>query len=100
MAMEKIATHKDCPLAVIMEGYAVLIQCPAELEELLVGFALTDECLEAGQKSIPTKAGIYIVDVEVWFEQGYYEGHKSDGESDWDFILKNVREAEVVQKSA
>lgn len=93
--MKRIDTFKDCCVAVVADDIAMVIECPAKLEEVLGSGVLQDDCLEEGKRSIPSKRGVYLADIELWFG---FEGQPSGGKSDWEFILTNVREAEVIPK--
>jgi hypothetical protein len=40
--------------------------------------------------SIPLEPGVYHCLVDFYFEQGYFEGYKADGESNWEFVVKSA----------
>lgn len=44
-------------------------------------------CEDNSFKNVPTVDGIYLCWVDFYFEQGYFEGYKADGESDWEYIV-------------
>jgi len=42
-------------------------------------------CEDNSFKNVPTEKGIYLCWIDFYFEQGYFEGYKADGESDWEY---------------
>jgi hypothetical protein len=42
-------------------------------------------CEDNSFKNVPTKKGIYLCQIDFYFEQGYSDGYKADGESDWEY---------------
>lgn len=68
------------------DGLTVVVGGPSRLYDLMDSWFF-DDVLSTGE---PTSRGFYVCDVEVWFQQGYFEGYKHDGESEIEFRLVNV----------
>jgi hypothetical protein len=48
-------------------------------------------CEDNSFKNVPTEKGIYLCWIEFYFEQGYSDGYKADGESDWEYYVVAVK---------
>ena len=48
-------------------------------------------CEDNSFKNVPTQRGIYLCDIDFYFEQGYSDGYKADGESDWEYDVVAVK---------
>lgn len=44
-------------------------------------------CEDNSFKNVPTEKGIYLCQIDFYFEQGYSDGYKADGESDWEYRI-------------
>lgn len=44
-------------------------------------------CDDNGFKNVPSEKGIYLCQVDFYFEQGYSDGYEADGESDWEYKI-------------
>lgn len=44
-------------------------------------------CEDNGFKNVPTTKGVYLCEIDFYFEQGYSDGYKADGESDWEYRI-------------
>jgi len=60
-----------------------ILDAPDEIISIFDGFFTEDNSF----KGVPKEPGIYHCTVDFYFEQGYFEGHEADGESDWEFII-------------
>lgn len=89
--MKKVETFRNCKIAKSARGTVLLIEGPKELTEIMDGDFFEDNCSPDAEKYFPQTSGFYICDVELWFEQGFFEGFPAPGESDRDLLLKNVR---------
>lgn len=82
--MHKVARFQ----AIIAVGdVAQVISAP---KDALVGMD-GDFCEDNGFKNVPTEKGLYHCWIEFWFEQGYFEGYKADGESDWEYKIIGIQ---------
>lgn len=70
----------------------VILVGDQQLLKLMDGDLFEDNCAGNDRESFPKKPGIYRATVEYYFQQGYSDGYIADGESDWDFVLKDVVE--------
>lgn len=94
--MKKIAEFPNCIVATGAKAAGtMIITAPEELLSSLDGNMLDDNCLEEGRASLPQQAGVYFATVEIWYEQGYFEGYPAPGESDVDHRLSAVRKIEI-----
>lgn len=81
--MKKVATFQ----AIIAVGdVAQVIYAPVDA---MVGMDGTF-CDDNSFIGVPEKKGIYLCDIDFYFEQGYCDGFKADGESDWEYKIVNV----------
>lgn len=48
-------------------------------------------CEDNSFRNIPPECGIYLCDIDFYFEQGYFEGYKADGESDWEYHIVKAK---------
>jgi hypothetical protein len=48
-------------------------------------------CEDNSFKNVPTEKGIYLCWIEFYFEQGYSDGYKADGESDWEYYVVAIQ---------
>ena len=48
-------------------------------------------CEDNSFKNVPTQRGIYLCWIEFYFEQGYSDGYKADGESDWEYDVVAIQ---------
>jgi hypothetical protein len=48
-------------------------------------------CEDNSFKNVPTQKGIYLCLIDFYFEQGYFEGYKADGESDWEYVVASAK---------
>jgi len=60
-----------------------ILDAPDEIIQFFDGFFTEDNSF----KGVPKEPGIYHCTVDFYFQQGYFEGYKADGESDWEFIV-------------
>lgn len=82
--MEKVARFQ----AIIAVGdVAQVIVAP---KDAMVGMDGTF-CEDNSFKNVPTEEGIYLCWIEFYFEQGYSEGYKADGESDWEYYVVAIQ---------
>lgn len=90
--MEKIASYPDCVLVVDNQGDVLFVLgLPDDRFDSQWLFDIGDG------GGAPTEPGLYLADVEAWFKQGYSDGHKADGESDFELrITKWTRAIGVV----
>lgn len=94
--MQKIKEFPNSLIAITFNELRVLVDGDPELKKMMDGSLFDDNCLGTELPSFPKAPGVYLATVEFWFEQGYYDGYKAPGESDYDFILSNVRKVAVV----
>jgi len=74
--------------------HGIILSCPdGETKKSLDGDYIVDEDWDNDWKGTElfTESGIFLCEIEHWFEQGYFEGYKEDGESEWWFAIKSVR---------
>lgn len=91
--MRKERVFLNCKIAKTKGGITALVDGPQELVDLMDGDFFEDNCMSESEKLLPHAPGFYIADVEFWFEQGFFEGYPSPGESDIDFRVSNIRQA-------
>ena len=72
-----IAVSRVCP------EMPVILDAPDKIIEFFDGFYTEDNSF----KGVPEEPGIYHCTVSLYFEQGYFEGYKADGESSWEFVV-------------
>lgn len=98
--MHKTHEFDNCLIAIFYDSSMPhLVDGPDELKELMNGSNFADNCIiEHGKgdkddvyPTFPTEPGVYLATVEHWFEQGYSEGYRSDGESETTFQVSNAR---------
>lgn len=78
--MQKVARFQ----AIIVVGnVAQVIVAP---RDAMVGMDGTF-CEDNSFKNVPKEKDIYLCDVDFYFEQGYCDGYKADGESDWEYRI-------------
>lgn len=89
----KVGEHHNMVVMVIdpKDKYGFLMTLPDELDEWMDGHCIADVLCEG----CPQEAGIYVCTIERHFEQGYSEGYKADGESDYWIVLTDVRKVDV-----
>ena len=80
-------TFTDCIVARLRSGSSVFVCYPDKMAELLDGDYVDDNATNQP----PEPLGVYKVDVEFHFYQGFSEGFKDDKESDWELRLTNAR---------
>lgn len=82
--MQKVARFQ----AIIAVGdVAQVIVAP---KDAMVGMDGTF-CEDNSFNNVPTEKGIYLCWIEFYFEQGYSEGYKADGESDWEYYVVAIQ---------
>lgn len=54
---------------------------------------------EAEFMNLPDETGFFFCDVEIWFQQGYFEGWQCDSESELEFVLTNIRPLQILPLS-
>ena len=82
--MHKVASFQ----AIIAVGdSAQIIAAP---EDAMVGMD-GSSCDDNGFKDVPSEPGIYICDVDFYFEQGYCDGYEADGESEWEYHVVKAK---------
>jgi len=69
----------------------LIIDAPKEIKDIFEGIYCDDNSF----KNVPKKTGVYICNVEFYFHQGYFEGYKADGESDWEFKIISSSKIEI-----
>ena len=72
-----IAVSRVCPET------PVILDSPDEIIKFFDGFYTADNSF----KGVPKEPGVYHCTVSFYFEQGYFEGYKADGESSWEFVV-------------
>lgn len=95
--MKKVQEHQNCILATSADKFTYLVSGNAELRKWMDGCCFEDNHFHGlnGIENPPKEPGVYRATIEVWFEQGYYEGYKADGESDWEFRLGNLERIDI-----
>lgn len=96
--MNHVRTFKNVIIAVAFNGFRSFVRVPLDMELLLYGVAIEDSAQAVDM--YPDRAGVYVCDIEYWFSQGYHEGMPSDGESEWDFIPRNIKEIDLTKWSS
>lgn len=90
----KVGEHPDMLVAVIdPEGdYGFVVNPDAELRDWIDGHCLADvsQC-----DNFPQEQGFYVCTIERHFEQGWSEGYRADGESDYWLVLSDIRRVDV-----
>ena len=66
-----------------------LIHGDPELIKFMDGDLFEDNCGYGRLNGFPNEPGVYIGTMEYHFQQGYSDGYKADGESEWDFVFTN-----------
>jgi hypothetical protein len=64
----------------------VILQAPDEIKGIFDGLFCKDNAFYG----VPDKPGVYNCTVNFEFHQGYFEGYRADGESDWSFTVKTA----------
>lgn len=77
--MEKSASFKA--IVAIGGNLSLVVYAPQEALDCMDGRCGEDN----GYRNLPTLDGIYLCTVDFYFEQGYCDGYKAGGESDWEF---------------
>lgn len=85
--MNKVQEHPNCIIAVTVDKAASLLIPNPELEKWMDGCCFDDH----STTGTPKEPGIYRANIEIWFSQGYSEGHPAPGESDWEFKIINIQ---------
>ena len=81
----------DCKILVAKGGDGFLVEAHPEISKGMDGIFLSDNHF----KNVPTEPAIYVCRVEFFFMQGYFEGYRADGESDWYYEIRSaVRQEE------
>lgn len=88
--MKKEREFPNTIIGVSVGGWPFLIEGDPDLIKSMDGSNFEDNTQSPDK--YPKGPGVYICTIEFWFEQGYFEGYKADGESEWDFIPVDVRE--------
>lgn len=90
--IDEVILFHDVIVAVSAGGNAFLISSPDERLWNFMESSLFEGNAEWETMSLfPRKPGVYSMTIEYQFNQGYSEGHPSDGESTWDFIPSNIK---------
>lgn len=93
--MQKINEIKNCIIATAI-GYkdqCYVIDIPSEYTHIITdGYFGEDDITTINIPNIP---GVYRCDIEFWFEQGYSDGFKADGESDFEYRLVNIKKVNL-----
>jgi hypothetical protein len=75
-------------VVVTQTGSVIIASYPEEIQEYVID---ESEWLSRDEDSRPSKPGVYCCKVRYWFQQGYYEGHPSEGESSFGLeIIESV----------
>ena len=69
----------------------LIIDVPKEIADIFDGIYCDDNSF----KDVPKETGVYICNVEFYFHQGYFEGYKANGESDWEFKVISHKKIEI-----
>ena len=77
-----LAIPRECP------DTPVILDAPDEILQFFDGCFCEDN--EFSKWHEGKEPGIYHCTVDFYFEQGYFEGYKADGESSWEFIVTRV----------
>jgi hypothetical protein len=67
----------------VANGASLIIEAPQEAVDTFDGPYPDDNSFEG----VPDASGLYLCTVEFHFEQGYADGYKADGESDWKHVV-------------
>jgi hypothetical protein len=71
----------------------VILDAPDEIIQVFDGFFCEDNSFkDTWFKKTPLEPGVYHCKVAFYFEQGYFEGYKADGESDWEFVVLSAEQ--------
>lgn len=95
--MDKVTEFPNTVIAVTPSDLVVLVDGSPELVKLMDGAIFDDNSFPETLKRFPHEPGVYLVTIEYWFEQGYFEGYKADGESDLDFAPADIRKIDVIR---
>jgi len=79
--MNRVATFQAIIAVGEVENFAQVISAP---KDAIVGMD-GSFCEDNSFKDVPEDIGVYLCDVDFYFEQGYCDGYKADGESDWEY---------------
>lgn len=82
--MIKIARFQSI---IVVGDVAQVIAAP---KDAMVGMDGTF-CEDNSFKNVPTEKGIYLCWIDFYFEQGYYDGYKADGESIWEYDVAEAK---------
>ena len=93
--MKKTAEFPNTIIGVTADGSRVLLMGDQELAKYFDGHLFEDNCVSDKLPTFPTEPGVYRATVEYYFEQGYCDGSKADGESEWDYRLRDVVRVEM-----
>lgn len=80
-------------IGVSFTGLRFLIDAPDDLIKFMDGSLFEDNSQSIDK--FPTQPGVYTCSIEYWFDQGYFEGWRTDGESEWDFVPSNIKRVEI-----
>ena len=86
---DKMIEYDNVIIAVTAFGEPVLVDAPQEMVSMFDGPFFEDNAISSIKK-YPTIPGVYRCKIRYEFYQGYFEGWKADGESDWDFAPLEV----------
>ena len=70
----------------VADGASLILAAPKEAVDMFDGPYPDDNSFEG----VPETTGLYLCTVEFHFEQGYADGYKADGESDWKHVVTNA----------
>jgi hypothetical protein len=84
--MHKVASFQ----AIIAVGNSSQAQVIAAPKDAMVGMD-GSFCDDNGFNDVPPEPGIYLCDVDFYFEQGYCDGYRADGESDWEYHVTKAK---------
>lgn len=86
--MDKVKEWHNVIVAVTPNSrLRVLVVGDPELVKFMDGDLFDDNCSD--MSSFPKEPGVYQGTIEYHFQQGYYEGYKADGESEWNYVFVN-----------
>lgn len=99
--MEKTLEWVDQTIAIAVnqqgERLVMVIHPDPSLLENMGGHPVFDGS-ETDSKNViqHLQPGIYSATIEFWFQQGYSDGYKADGESEWEFAFVDVKPYRLV----
>lgn len=86
--MNKELEFRGTLIGVSSTGLRFLIAGDKKLKQFMDGCCFEDNTQSIEQ--FPTEPGVYSCTIRYWFQQGYADGWKADGESEWDFVPSDI----------